>query len=213
MKIISINVGQPQDLTYGKKEVFTGGLKTPVPQAMLRTLDFDGDGQADLDNHGGPDRPVCVYSFDHYPYWEGWLGQKLDPGAFSENLTLAGADETQICIGDIFTCGEALVQVSQPRMPCSKLAGKRSRKDLPNAIHANGYTGFYFRALREGLVKVGDSVELVTRHPAGVTVAFAAQVMLKQRKDLEDLQRLLAVPELSTGWRESLSKRLSTVTQ
>jgi MOSC domain-containing protein YiiM len=209
MKVIYLSVGLPKTVTYGKKDVLTGGQKASVPQAILRATDFDGDGQADLDNHGGPDRAACVYSFEHYPYWEERLGTTLEPGAFSENLTISGIDETQICIGDRFAIGEALVEVSQPRMPCSKLAGKRGRKDLPDAIHANGFTGFYLRTLREGLITVGDEMEPLTKDPAGVTVAYAAQVMLKKHNTVQDVERLLAVPALSSGWFGYMSKRLA----
>jgi MOSC domain-containing protein YiiM len=208
MNVIYMSVALPKTVIYRKKETLTGGQKIAVQQAMLRATNFDGDGQADLENHGGPDRAACVYSFDHYPYWEEWTGTKLGPGSFSENLTISGFDETEICIGDTFTCGEALVQVSQPRMPCFKLAGWRGRKDLPDAIHDNGFTGFYFRTLREGMIKVGDAVELVSRHPAGVTVAYAAQVMLRRQNTREDVRRVLAVEALSQGWKESLGKRV-----
>jgi MOSC domain-containing protein YiiM len=208
MHIISINLGQPETLTYFYKPVETGGRKTPAPHALLRRTNFEGDGQADLKNHGGPDKAVCVYSFDHYPYWEQTLGVRLEPGAFSENLTIAGLRESEVCIGDVFDIGEARVQISQPRIPCSKLAGKHNRKDLPDRIHANGYSGFYFRVLREGLVRVGEAVTLVERHPSGASVEFANQVMYKQRTDRASLERLLAVEALSEAWRASLSKRL-----
>ena len=208
MRIVSINLGRPQLQNYRNRPVLTSGHKTPVPQARLCFTDLDGNEQADLIHHGGPDKAVCVYSFDHYPYWEDWIGEKLAPGAFSENLTLGGGRESEVCIGDIFTVGEALAQISQPRAPCSKLAGKLGRKDLPAAIHANGYSGFYFRVLREGLVKMGDPVTLVTRHPGEVTVSFANQVYYKQRADLADLRRLLAVSELAAVWRETLSQRI-----
>ena len=140
---------------------------------MLRALHFEGDGQADLKVHGGPDRAVCVYSHDHYPFWEKWAGEKLELGAFSENLTIDGISETAISIGDTFSCGEVLVQVSQPRLPCSKLASKRGRTDLPEAIRATLFTGFYLRVLREGVVRVGDPFKPVSTHAAGVTVALS----------------------------------------
>lgn len=209
MHIVSINLGQPETLTYFDKPVQTGGRKMPVPGALLRRTNFAGDGQADLKNHGGPDKAVCVYSFDHYPYWEQTLGVQLAPGAFSENLTIAGLREAEVCIGDVFDIGEARVQISQPRQPCSKLAGKHNRKDLPELIHANSFSGFYFRVLREGLVRAGEAVTLVIRHPSGVSVEFANQVRYRQRADRASLERLLAVDVLSEAWRASLSRRLT----
>lgn len=208
MHLVSINIGLPRNITYGGKVVHTGGNKGPVAEAMLHTTNFDGDGQADWHLHGGPDRAVCAYSFDHYSFWEEWSGTKLAPGAFSENLTISGVRETDICIGDTFRCGKALMQVSQPRLPCTKLAGKHERKDLPDAIRAKLYTGFYLRVLEGGFVRVGDLFEKISAGPLAVSVLFATQVMLKQRRDLQDVQRVLAVSELSEGWRESLSKRI-----
>src|SRR5262245_25686856 len=122
MEIVSLNLGQPEELVYFGKEVVTGGWKRPVPSARLGRTGFEGDAQADLKNHGGPHKSACVYSFDHYPYWEQVLGQTLAPGAFSENLTIAGLHERDVCVGDVFRVGQALVQISQPRQPCSKLA-------------------------------------------------------------------------------------------
>ena len=118
----------------------------------LRFGNFDGDRQADRVNHGGLEKAVCVYPFDHYPYWSRQLGGDLRPGAFSENLTVSGAIETEVCVGDVFRIGEASVQVSQPRMPCAKLAGKNGAKMLPKLMVNVGYTGFYMRVLSEGLL-------------------------------------------------------------
>lgn len=208
MRVISLNLGQPETLVYFGQETLTGGQKIPVAAALLGRTGFEGDGQADLKNHGGPSKAACVYSFDHYPYWEQMLGETLSPGAFSENLTIAGLHEAEVGIGDVFRIGSATVQISQPRQPCSKLAGKRGRKDLPDLIHANNLSGFYFRVLEEGLVHSGDTVELVTRDPLGITVEFANQVMYRHRPDLESLHRVLAVEALSAEWRRSLSRRL-----
>ncbi len=208
MQIISINVGAPEPQIYRGRLVSTAGHKQPVTSAMLRFTNLDGDRQADLKNHGGPDKAVCVYSSDHYPFWESVFECKPAPGAFSENFTISGLRESEICLGDTFRAGEALVQISQPRKPCHKLAGRHNRKDLPALIHANGFSGFYLRVLTEGMVCAGDAFELVARHPMGVTVAFANQVMYEHRDDLDSLRRLLAVPELSVVWRETLSERL-----
>jgi hypothetical protein len=146
MKIVSLNVGLPSAQNYEGREVITGGAKQPVSRAVLRLGNFDGDRQADLLNHGGLEKAVCVYPFDHYPYWSRRLGRDLKPGAFSENLTVCGAIETEVCVGDVFRIGEAMVQVSQPRMPCAKLAGKNGSRMLPKLMTDVGYTGFYMRA-------------------------------------------------------------------
>jgi MOSC domain-containing protein YiiM len=150
MRIISLNVGLPSAQRYEGRKVITGGTKKPVTRAVLRFGNFDGDRQADQVNHGGLEKAVCVYPFDHYPYWNRQLGHDLQPGAFSENLTVSGAIETEVCVGDVFRIGEATVQVSQPRMPCTKLASKNGSKMLPKLIANVGYTGFYMSVLSEG---------------------------------------------------------------
>ncbi len=208
MKIISINVGCPTEQTYFNKKVMTGGHKQTVPFALLRLENLEGDAQADLKNHGGEDKAVCVYSYDHYPYWQTQLGVSLDGGAFSENLTVEGLRESDVCIGDIIRVGDALTQISQPRQPCSKLAGKFGRRDLPERIHDTGFSGFYLRVLSEGMVRQGDAFELLTRHSGGVTVELANQVMYYQRDDAQSLKRVLGVDALSVAWRNTLSKRL-----
>ncbi len=207
MRVVSLQVGRPTTQTYFGKEAHTSGHKAPVASAYLHRLDFEGNEQADLVNHGGPDKAACVYSFDHYPYWGKELGAALTPGAFSENLTISGVREAEVCLGDVFRVGAARVQISQPRGPCRKLAGRFGRKDLPEKIHANSFSGFYFRVLDEGLVRVNDTVELLARHPAGVTVEFANQVLYQQRTDAESLERVLAVEALAEVWRRTLEKR------
>ena len=153
IEIRSLNVGKPRDLQFGKKEITTGINKKPVSNPVyLSTLNFTGDGQGDLVHHGGRDKAVCVYSYEHYPYWEKELGKPLDFSAFGENLTLLGLTEDELCIGDSFQIGEAVVQVSQPRQPCFKLSLIHERKDMPLLIQNTGYTGYYFRVLKEGMV-------------------------------------------------------------
>src|SRR5829696_2701435 len=171
MRIISLNVGLPSAQLYEGRKVITGGAKKSVPRAELRFENFDGDRQADRVNHGRFEKAVCVYPFDHYPYWNRQLGRNLKPGAFSENLTASGAIETEVCVGDVFRIGEALVQVSQPRMPCAKLAGKNGSKGLPKLMADVGYTGFYMRVLSEGVVAAGDRFDLERAHPDGITIA------------------------------------------
>lgn len=209
MKILSVNIGTPEEQTYfNNKKVLTSGHKRPVMSAPLHLESFEGDAQADLKNHGGEDKAVCVYSFDHYAHWEEKFVCKLEMGAFGENLTIEGLSESEVCLGDIFRVGDALGQITQPRVPCSKLAGKFGNKELPKLIHENSFSGFYLRVLSEGLVKQGDTFELVSRHPLEVTVEFANQVLYHQRDDVESLKRVLEVEALSPSWRTTLEKRL-----
>lgn len=204
MKIVSLNISLPSLHQLHGGYILTSGYKTAVPSAMLHFHSFEGDRQADLVNHGGIDKAVCVYPYDHYPYWERVLRKDLAPGAFSENLTIAEALETEVCIGDIFRAGEAVVQVSQPRQPCVKLAGKFQRKDLISEVVETGYGGYYLRVLKEGTVTQGDEFKLVTSHPARVSVAFVNEVLYHKRTNTEDIKRVIAVRELSPNWCEML---------
>lgn len=206
-KIVSLNVGLPATLTYFERPVETGGDKRPVAEAELNLEGFAGDGQADLKNHGGLDKAVCVYPHDHYAYWAGVLGAPLEPGAFSENLTLAGAPETEVCLGDVWQLGDARVQVCQPRIPCGKLAGKRGHKELPELIHATGFSGYYLRVRQPGRVRAGDRVTVLERHPAGVTIQFVNELLYKHRTAPADFDRALAVDALAAAGRRALLKR------
>ena len=204
--MISLNVGLPARREYGGWEGFTGGSKTPVHGAMLRRTGFEGDGQADRVNHGGPDKAVCVYPFDHYPHWEKTLGRELSPGAFSENLTVSGIREARVCVGDVFGVGEAVVQVSMPRTPCSKVAAKNGERMLPKWISGSGYTGFYMRVLEEGMVRTGDAFELVEPHPEGIAIARVNDAVYGRFRDLDLIERLVDLPEFGDDGREMFAR-------
>jgi MOSC domain-containing protein YiiM len=208
MRIISLNVGLPSAQLYEGREVITAGAKKPVSRAVLRLGRVEGDGQADLVNHGGLEKAVCVYPFDHYPYWNRQLGRDLKPGAFSENLTVFGAIETEVCVGDVFQIGEAMVQVSQPRMPCTKLAGKNESKMLPKLMANVGYTGFYVRVLSEGLVAAGDGFDLERAHPERITIAEVNSIIYEKSNDVALIKRLAELAEFSEVGRTLFAQRL-----
>lgn len=207
--IVSLNVGTPSSLTYRNKEVLTGIMKRPVSgRVFLSTLNFEGDAQADLIHHGGKEKAVCVYPYEHYAYWEKELNRPLEYGAFGENLTTEGLLEQDVCIGDVYQIGEAIVQVSQPRQPCYKLSVRYGLTDLPVKVQDTGYTGYYFRVLQEGYVSKGDALTLLRRHPYGITISFANQIMHHDKKNVEGIRRILAVESLSKNWRSTFQKRL-----
>lgn len=208
MQVKFLNVGLPQNQTYGDKTYFTGGLKMPVASAWLTPAGFEGDGQGDTVNHGGPDKAACVYAFDHYAYWAEHYGAPFPYGTFSENLTVPGAWETETVIGEVWAVDEALVQVSQPRQPCGKLAGKSGQRDLPEQIHRNGFSGFYVRVLQAGTVRAGAAIRVVERPAHGVTVRFIHDLYHKHRTARADFDRALAVPELAESAKKSLLKRM-----
>ena len=213
MKVVSLNVGMPRTRRYGREEVWTGGAKRPVPKAALRPLGFDGDGQADTVNHGGVDKAVCVYPFDHYAHWESVFERALEPGAFSENLTVSGAVETGVCIGDVFRVGEAVIQVSQPRTPCGKLAGKNGQRLLTKWVGQTGYTGYYMRVLSEGLVSVGDAFELAEIHPDRIPVAAVNDIVFGRSEDADAIEKLANLPEFGDAGRALFAERLERLSR
>lgn len=205
--IVSLNVGTPSPLAYPDREVLTGIMKRPVSgRVFLSKLNFEGDAQADLIHHGGEEKAVCVYPYEHYAYWERELNRPLKYGAFGENLTTEGLLEQKVCIGDVYQIGEAIVQVSQPRQPCFKLSLKYGLPELPVKFQDTGYTGYYFRVLQEGYVGKGDALILLRRHPCGVTISFANQIMHHDKHNLEGINRILAVESLSGSWRATFQK-------
>ncbi|KMP38750.1 MOSC domain-containing protein [Bacillus bombysepticus] len=209
-QLLSLNIGLPKEVTYGGKVVHTGINKKQVKEPVyLSFVKFSGDGQADLVHHGGVDKAVCVYTGDHYPYWEKELNQDLVYGAFGENITVSGMSEEDVCIGDTFELGQAIVQVTQPRQPCFKLAKKYNIPKLPLYFQETGYTGFYFRVLKEGWVSSVDTLKRLQSDPKGVSVAFANRIMHKEKQNIEGVKRILEVNALSNSWRKSFEKRIS----
>ncbi|PFR87964.1 MOSC domain-containing protein [Bacillus cereus] len=209
-QLLSLNIGLPKEVTYGGKVIHTGINKKQVKEPVyLSFVKFNGDGQADLVHHGGVDKAVCVYTGDHYPYWEKELNQDLVYGAFGENITVSGMREEDVCIGDMFELGQAIVQVTQPRQPCFKLAKKYNIPKLSLYFQETGYTGFYFRVLKEGWVSSVDTLKRLQSDPKGVSVAFANRIMHKEKQNVEGVKRILEVNALSSSWRKSFEKRIS----
>ena len=221
--ILALHVGQVQTLDgdgYSAKAWTTGFFKTPVEGALwLGTPSLDGtraglqgDAQGDLKFHGGPEKAVCVYPAEHYPFWRGDLG--FDPfpfGAFGENFTLAGLTEADVCIGDVFCVGEepdaARVQVSQPRQPCWKLARRWERKDLAVRVQQTGKTGWYFRVLRPGWVQSGQELRLIERPHPEWPLSLTNEIMHLRKNDLDAAALLAACPLLSSNWKKTLCER------
>lgn len=189
----------------------TGFFKQPVfGPVRLGATNLDGDGQADLDHHGGPDKAVLAYSADHYDAWRRELNNPaLPPGAFGENFTVAGITEADVCLGDVWTIGgEAALQVSQPRQPCWKLARRWRLKTLSLQVQESGRTGWYFRVLHEGVVAAGMPLVLVERpHPAW-SIARANRVMHTDKNDGRAAAELAALPCLAESWKTTLRRRV-----
>src|SRR5579872_2629722 len=174
MKVLSVNVAMPRAVSIHGKQVETGIFKTPVSGPVaVGNLNLAGDGQADLSVHGGPDKAVYVYPSEHILHWKQALHRDdLGPGSFGENLTVEGLSENEIAIGDEFAIGTARFVVTQPRLPCFKLALALETPSIPKTFMESGRTGFYLRVLQEGSIAAGDAIyQLPSRETAQVTIA------------------------------------------
>ena len=211
MKIISVNVSRPRLVVWNGQTVSTGIYKTAVrDRVMLRTLNLDGDRQADLNVHGGPTKAVYAYPSEHYSYWREELpGTELPWGMFGENFTTEGLSESAVSIGDRFRIGSAEVTVTEPRMPCYKLGIKFGRTDIIKRFLSSGRTGFYLSVQREGEVGAGDEFELIGRDAHNVTVADISRLYVRDKGDVETMRRAIAVEALPESWRDHFRQQLS----
>jgi len=210
MKIISINVGRPRLVMRNGEPVSTGIFKEPVAgRVMLRTLNLDGDRQADLTVHGGPEKAVYVYPAEHYAFWKRELPDMELPWAmFGENFTSEGLLETETHIGDRFRAGSAEMMVTQPRMPCYKLGIRFGRTDIIKRFLASERTGFYFAVLKEGEVGAGDEIELIEKNSSGVRVVDVTRLYSSEKGNLDLLRQAIATDALPANWREYFEKRI-----
>jgi MOSC domain-containing protein YiiM len=204
MKIISVNIGLPHEVDWNGRTVRTGIFKQPVKdRVMLRSLNLDGDGQADLTVHGGLEKAVYVYPFEHYDYWQSELPDtELTLGNFGENFTTTGLREEELNIGDRFRIGTVKLMVTQPRLPCYKLGIRFGRADMVKRFLASRRTGFYFSVLQEGEVGTGDTLELVSRDDNNITVADITQLYTHEQTNPELLRRAAQLAALPESWRD-----------
>jgi len=201
----SLQVGAVAPREYEGREVPTGFFKSPVDGSVwLSRLGFEGDQQADLKHHGGPDKAALVYAWEHYAFWEEILGKHPGQAFLGENLTVEGLTEETACIGDVYRVGEALVQVSQPRVPCYKVNIRSGRPDMLKRVVDSLRTGFYLRVLEEGNVTPRDTVTLVRRPEGAPTVAWANRIRHRERHNQEALRQLLAAEGLAEAWHRDL---------
>lgn len=210
IKLISINVGLPREVPWQGKTISTGIFKSPVEGPIpLRTLNFDGDGQADLSVHGGPYKAAYVYPAEHYQFWRGELpDMELNWGHFGENLTTQGLLEEDVLIGDTFRVGSAVVSVTEPRMPCFKLGIRFGRADMVKRFLASRRTGFYLSVLEEGIVRAGDTFKAIERRAHGITIADITRLYAFDKDDWETMRRAAELDYLSESWRAYFKEKL-----
>jgi MOSC domain-containing protein YiiM len=208
MKIISTNIGEPKTINWNGKEVTTGIFKYPVNQPIfLGSEDVENDHVIDRRYHGGVDKACYLYSADHYKYW-----QTLDPdlelpwGIFGENLTVEGLHEADVNIGDVFRIGEAVVQATQPRQPCFKLEFRFNDNQIVRKFIDSGFAGVYVRVIEKGLVKIGDSVELIERKKS-LTIHKIYELIYTDKVQREAVEQAVNDPFIAASCRRDLLKR------
>jgi ferredoxin-NADP reductase/MOSC domain-containing protein YiiM len=209
-KLLSVNVGLPREVTWNGKSVRTAIWKSPVNERrMVRKLNIDGDGQGDLHGHGGEQRAVFVYQTDSYHYWERFLRRNdFTYGQFGENFTVEGLPDDEVCIGDRYRIGDAVFEVSQPRVTCYRVGIRMNDPRMPALLVAHRRPGFYFRVLQEGQVGAGDDIVKLADGPERITVADMDALLYLPGHSREQLERALRVPALSKGWQGSFQAML-----
>ena len=209
-RLLSVNVGLPRDVTWNGKTVRTGIWKSAVEgRRMVRKLNIVGDGQGDLAGHGGEQRAVFVYQMESYPYWERFLGRNdFVYGQFGENFTVEGLPDDEVCIGDRYRIGDALFEVSQPRVTCYRVGIRMNEPRMAALLVAHHRPGFYFRVLQEGEVGAGDDIVKIAEGPERITVAEVDGLLYLPGHSREELERALRVPALSKGWQGSFRAML-----
>jgi MOSC domain-containing protein YiiM len=214
MKLLSLNVGLPQLVLRGSEPVSTGIFKEPVHRRVfLRTLNLDGDRQADLSVHGGPTKAVYGYPSEHYDFWKRELPEMTLPwGMFGENFTTEGLIESEINIGDKFGVGTAKIMVTEPRMPCYKLGLRFGRTDIIRRFLQSERSGFYFAVLEEGEVGAGDQFDLIEQNEQGVKVSDITRLYGRDKENVDLLQRAIQVEALPESWRSHFQKQLKRLT-
>jgi MOSC domain-containing protein YiiM len=216
MELISVNTGLPQEIVWRGRSVLTAIYKQPVQgRVALRKLNLDGDRQADLSVHGGPDKAVCCDALEHYEYWKDiWPGREWLFGAFGENFTTFSRPEASVHIGDRFHIGSEEVVVTQPRLPCYKLGVKFQSEQMVKRFLASGRTGFYLAAAREGTVAAGDALQRIAQDSRSVPVSEVTRLHLAKTygpADIESVRHALRARAMPDSWRRYFTDRLERV--
>jgi ferredoxin-NADP reductase/MOSC domain-containing protein YiiM/ferredoxin len=202
-KVVSVNVGLPKEVDWNGRRIRTAIWKQPVAgRIRARATNLDGDGQADLAGHGGVHRAVMVYQLDSYRYWVDQFGQ-LEPGGFGENLTIDGLPDSDVWVGDRLRIGDALFEVSQPRVTCYRLGVRLKHPQAAALLVAHHRPGFYLRVLEEGTVAAGDDIQVVSRDSDGMSVADVSALLYLGEHPRAKLEQILRVRALSPGWQAS----------
>jgi MOSC domain-containing protein YiiM len=213
MKLISVNVYQPESIAINGDAVLTGINKVPQNlRIWLNKINLVGDGQADLTVHGGEFQAVYSYPIEHYAHWQKCLGKESLPyGTFGENFTVSGLLETEVYVGDIFKVGGAVIQATMPRIPCFKLANKLDNTAIIKDFLWSGYSGFYHKVIEEGEVGAGDEITLLERDEHSISIRAALGLYKLKEGDAEALIHALTIKSLAPLFVNAFNERLANL--
>ena len=206
-KVLSIHTGKVKEMPYGDKSITTAYQKGKVEGSIFLSKNgFQGD-EHYYKGHGGLDKAVCIYSVDHYPYWEEKFGSIAEDSMFGENLTVQGLTEEDVHVGDIYEFGDAVIQITEPRGPCHIIAKRYGDKTIPLIMQQTGWTGYYARVLKEGMVSSGNILKRKETHEDRITILKVNELLYKNEKDESLLHTLIGVEPLSSSLREDLQRK------
>ncbi|SDN06079.1 MOSC domain-containing protein YiiM [Psychrobacillus sp. OK028] len=209
MKLMAISVGKPKTVKNEIGEELRSGIfKSQVTEAYLTKDGFENDGVADLKHHGGLDRAVCIYSVEHYRSWSKEFHMNFPVSAIGENLLVENMLEENIHIGDRFSIGEAIIEVTQGRIPCNTINKRTGLKPLMKRMIETGHTGYLCRVIKEGRITNTDRITRILEHPERVTVSYAHSIYFYQKDSKEGIENILKVNELAEEWKVKLQKML-----
>ncbi|HZH62282.1 MAG TPA: MOSC domain-containing protein [Metabacillus sp.] len=212
-QIVWLSKGTPSTLTYKGKEFRSGIAKNQVNKLKITSKGIIGDDVENHEFHGGTERVICVYAYEHYEYWEQLYQQSLPKAAFGENLTLKGMREQDVCVGDIYQIGEAVIQVSQGRFPCSTINKYTNIHTLLNKIIEHGYTGYFFRVLEEGFIYSDSAIKLLNKHPKEISISTIHHTYFHDKSNLAQIESILSLDALSEEWMLRMKKLHKSITE
>ncbi|WP_409288724.1 MOSC domain-containing protein [Peribacillus sp. SCS-37] len=206
-KIVTLHAGRAQLRNYGNRIMKTAIAKLPAERAALGFGGMAGDEQADLKHHGGPDRALCLYPLEHYRFWNETFGRELSLPAFGENASVTGMLEENVFIGDVYSAGTCIFQITEGRIPCATISMQNGEPSFLKKLMETAYTGYFARVLQEGVLDKGDEIVLVERKQEKISVLYASQVILNKKDGLEGAKAVLEAEGLSRDWQKRLLRR------
>ncbi|AFI27089.1 MOSC domain-containing protein [Bacillus stercoris] len=207
-QIIHLAVGKPKEYDWNHRKEMSAIGKSTVSSIELKKAGIVGDDVANHKFHGGADRAVCLYPFEHYVYWERMFNKKMTPPIFGENITATGMLEEQVCIGDVYRIGGTIIQVTQGRVPCATISKYNEERDFLKKVVETCLTGYFFRVLQEGTIESHSDIELVEKDPCDISVLSATQVLFHQKEDKKSIEQILEIDALAEDWRKRFLKLL-----